>query len=86
MKKETKKKMSVAKKGKKLSKEHSRKIAFANTGEKHHMYGKKHSAEALENMRGTRGPQKKTTCPHCFQTGGGSMMKRHHFDNCKEIS
>ena len=97
---ETKKKMSIAQSGENHSqygkvpwnkgKHHSvaslKKMSEAQSGEKHHMYGKKHSAEALENMRGTRGPQKKTTCPHCLQTGGGSMMKRHHFANCREIA
>ena len=48
--KETRKKMSVVKKGKKLSKEHSRKIALANTGEKHHMYGKHHSEETRRKI------------------------------------
>jgi|TARA_B110000090_G_scaffold37549_1_gene41036 hypothetical protein len=28
-------------------------------------------------------PQKRITCPHCSKEGGASMMKRYHFDNCK---
>lgn len=27
--------------------------------------------------------QEKITCPHCNKTGGNSIMKRWHFDNCK---
>ena len=97
---ETKKKMSLAQSGEKHShygkvpwnkgKQHTaaarKKMSEAQSGEKHHMYGKKRSAATLEKMRKPRGPQKKTTCPHCLQTGGGSMMKRHHFSNCKEIA
>jgi hypothetical protein len=83
---ETLKKMSDSQRGRKHSPETRKKMSIAQSGEKHHMYGKKHSAEALENMSGQRGPQKKTTCPHCLQIGGGSMMKRWHFNNCREIS
>ena len=28
-------------------------------------------------------PQPQVTCPHCGKSGGGSNMKRYHFDNCK---
>jgi len=97
---ETRKKMSIAQSGEKHSQygkvpwnkgipqtdEVKEKLRKANSGPNNHNYGKHHSAEALENMRGPRGPQKKTTCPHCLQIGGRSMMKRHHFSNCKEIS
>ena len=97
---ETRKKMSIAQSGENHSQygkvpwnkgiphtdEVKEKLRKANSGPNNPNYGKPRSAAALENMRGTRGPQKKTTCPHCLQTGGGSMMKRHHFSNCKEIS
>jgi len=93
---ETRKKMSVAQSGEKHSQygkvpwnkgipqteETKKKISIAQSGEKHHNYGKPRSAEALENMSGPRGPQKKITCPHCLQIGGGSMMKRWHLNNC----
>jgi group I intron endonuclease len=72
--------------GKKHSVETRAKISAALSGEKHPMYGKPVSEEHRKNLTGTRGPQKKTTCPHCLQTGGGSMMNRWHFTNCKEIS
>ena len=26
----------------------------------------------------------KVECPHCGKIGGGSPMKRYHFDNCKQ--
>ena len=48
---ETKKKMSVAKKGKKLSIEHSRKIALGNTGKKRTEEFKKKSSERMMGER-----------------------------------
>ena len=46
------------------------------------------SDEARSNMSKAamgvpKGPQKIVSCPHCDKQGGGSMMKRWHFDNCK---
>lgn len=29
---------------------------------------------------------KTLTCPHCDKSGKGSVMYRHHFDRCKEIT
>ena len=90
---ETRKKMSDSQRGKvswnkgiPQTDEVKEKLRKAMSGPNNHNYGKKHSAEALENMSGPRGPQKKITCPHCLQIGGGSMMKRWHFNNCREIS
>jgi hypothetical protein len=82
---ETKSKMSEAKKGKmhteeskvKMRKpksdEHKAKISAANKG-------KPQSEETKAKMRK---PKKQITCPHCGKTGGVSVMKRWHFDNCK---
>jgi hypothetical protein len=37
-----------------------------------------------ETMKGQNtSPQKKIGCPHCLKVGGISVMKRHHFENCK---
>ena len=97
---ETRKKMSISQSGENHSQygkvpwnkgiphtdEVKEKLRKANSGPNNHNYGKPRSAEALENMSGQRGPQKKITCPHCLQIGGGSMMKRWHFNNCREIS
>ena len=47
---EWKSNISKGKTGVKLSKEHSRKIALANTGEKHHMHGKHHSEETRRKI------------------------------------
>jgi hypothetical protein len=97
---ETRKKMSISQSGENHSQygkvpwnkgiphtdEVKEKLRKANSGSNNHNYGKPRSSEALKNMSGPRGPQKKATCPHCLQIGGRSMMKRHHFSNCKEIS
>jgi hypothetical protein len=30
-------------------------------------------------------PKEKVKCPHCNKIGGKPVMKRYHFENCKEI-
>jgi 5-methylcytosine-specific restriction endonuclease McrA len=47
---ETLLKMSLAKKGKKLSDDHKKKISEANKGDKAHWFGKKMTDEARQNM------------------------------------
>ena len=47
---ETRKKMSEAKKGKKLSEEHRKKISESQKGENHPMYGKHFSEETRKKM------------------------------------
>ena len=50
------------------------------------MKGRKLSEETKQKMsESKRGiPKPKLTCPHCGKTGGAPVMKRHHFNNCKE--
>ena len=83
---ETRAKMSDAHKDKIVSAETRAKMSKTKSGENNPFFGKKHSKEVRKNMRGTRGPQKKTTCPHCSKLGGISPMKRWHFSNCREIA
>lgn len=45
------------------------------------MKGKKHSEEVKAAMRK---PKPVVACPHCGKEGGVGIMKRWHFDNCKE--
>ena len=30
-------------------------------------------------------PKIKAICPHCQKEGGLNLLKRYHFDNCKEL-
>ena len=83
---ETLKKMSDSQRGRKHSPETRKKMSAAQSGEKGHWYGKHLSPETRKKMSGPRGPQKKIQCPHCSKIGGNAMMKRHHFNNCREIS
>ena len=62
---------------------------YGKTGKDHPFYGKKHSKETIKNkMSGKNNhmygkKRKKIKCPHCNKTGGDNIMKRWHFDNCK---
>jgi len=48
-------------------------------------YGKTQSTEwKLKNSLANRGPKEKTHCPHCGAEGGIGIMKRWHFNNCKQ--
>ena len=50
------------------------------------MYGKNHSEETKRKMsEAQKGvSQSKIQCPYCNKIGGHSIMKRWHFDNCKD--
>jgi len=70
----SKKKMSEAKKGKK-------------TGSENSFYGRNHTEETKAKFREREYATKKISCPHCGKEGKGvGMMKRWHFDNCKEVN
>jgi|688.fasta_scaffold00037_201 hypothetical protein len=66
---ETRKKMSLARKGKKLNWETNTTTPEAN-------------AKRSETMKGR--PKEKIQCPHCKKVGGKPQMIQWHFDNCKE--
>jgi len=90
---ETKRKMRKPK----HSEEYRRKLSQVMKGENNPMYGKTLSEEAKqkisevkkgkthseETKQKMRKPKPKLTCPHCNKTGGGNVMYRYHFDNCK---
>lgn len=93
---ETKKKMSLLSKGRKHSEETKRKLSEDRKGKKHWAYGKKLSSKQKEKLRqaklGKKRPKSfvekmkslpKVTCPHCGKIGQEKVMKRWHFDNCK---
>lgn len=71
---ETCRKISESQKGRVMTEEHKANLSKAGVG-------RPVSEETREKMREKNSI--KTTCPHCGKTGGGSAMKRYHFDNCK---
>ncbi len=81
---EAKKNMGDSHRGKKHSADAKAKMSAAQSGEKHHMYGKSISKEHKEKIGAAhRGKKHRiVTCPHCTKSGGISIMKRFHFDNC----
>jgi len=90
---ENKRKISESLMGRTLSEEHKRKIGESckNPSEETRRKiselhkGKKVSTETRNKMRLTKlgTKQKRVMCPHCGKLGGVSLMKRYHFDNCK---
>lgn len=90
---ESKRKISEAQKGKKNpmwgkthSEESKRKMSELKKGKNHPMWGKARSEKAKQKIsEANKGkPKPRITCPHCNKTGGGGIMKRWHFDNCKQ--
>lgn len=89
--------MSEARKGLKISEEGRRKLSEAR--KRDYENGKRGvpqrkgivtSEETKEKMRkpkqnveNYKGPKERHTCPHCGKEGGGGVMYRFHFDNCK---
>ncbi len=92
---ETREKLRNLRLNKPTSEETKEKISLSMIGEKNHFYGKHHTEETKEKMRGPKSPEhlKKIKekisnypiriCPHCSKEGKGGAMTRHHFDNCK---
>lgn len=81
---EVKEKMSAANKGKpsplkgrSLSEKHKEKLCKVRIGRKPNL-GKKHSEEAIAKFC------KLQECPYCGKSGKSNVMKRWHFEKCKE--
>lgn len=87
-------------KGRTLSKEHVEKLSKAREGRKpnlgncHTEETKRKISEAMKGRpcpsRGGPSSRKGTKdsvveCPHCGKVGGAVIMKRWHFDKCKEM-
>lgn len=73
---ETKAKIRIARSNCTFSEEHKKNLSKAGTG-------RPVSEETREKMRLKNSI--KSECPHCGLIGGGSAMKRYHFDKCKSI-
>lgn len=82
---EHKEKISNANKGKKLSDEHKEKIGNAHRGkivsDETRKKISEHRTGSTSPRRGI--PDKKITCPYCNKEGGISIMKRWHFEHCR---
>ena len=76
---ETRAKMSASRKGRTFTEEHRAKMSASNKG-------KTHSPETRAKMSAAnKGITKPIiTCPHCNKSGGEPLMKRWHFDKCKD--
>ena len=77
-------------KGKSTSEETKAKQSASKTGKKRGQYkksGKPSKPSKPSKPYKNKGkPQPQVICPHCGKTGGGSNMKRYHFDKCKKPS
>lgn len=71
---ETKVKLSLAMKDRIMTEEHKNNLSKSGVG-------RPVSKETREKMKLKNSI--KSECPHCNFIGGGSAMKRYHFDNCK---
>lgn len=76
MSEETRKKISLANKGKPISE--NLRLAVIESNKRR--TGIKRKGSGCKGVK-----QKLVTCPYCGKTGGISAMKQHHFDNCKHI-
>lgn len=60
------------------------KISKARTGMKRDPFSEEWKKKIGDAQRGVAQP--KITCPHCDKNGGTSLMKRYHFNNCKQVA
>lgn len=75
---ESKKIMSEKAKGRTKSEEHKKKLSKANIGKKQ---SKETIQKRVDKMKGVK--QKTVKCPFCEKEGGISVMKKCHFEKCK---
>jgi hypothetical protein len=74
---ESKAKMSAAQKGRTFSDESKAKMSAAQKGK---ILSDEHKAK----LSAAKKDMPKTECPHCQKIGSGNIMKRWHFDNCRQ--
>lgn len=59
-------------------------LSESRKGKGNPMFGRTQSEEAIRKLQKSKGPQQIITCHHCGESGGISLMKRWHFDNCRQ--
>ena len=64
--------------------EHKAYISEKYKGDQNPFHGKAHTEEFKEHQRLNQ--QQKVKCPHCDVHGSIRVMKRWHFDKCKELN
>jgi hypothetical protein len=74
---EAKANMSAAQKGRTFSDEHKAKLSAVQKG-------RTFSEETKAKLSAAKKGMPKVQCPHCQKIGSGSIMKRWHFDNCRQ--
>lgn len=84
----TKQKLSILNRGNQYAKGQVH-TEEQNKAHSEFMRGRKHTEEwkqalSLRLSGVLTGPQPKILCPHCQKLGGARLMKRYHFENCKE--
>ena len=92
---ETKKKMSIAAKGKPKSESHKKAMRKPHIISEKGLQvlrdtvpsfkGKKHSKEAIEKNRKAALNRPRVECPHCHKVVDKSNAGRYHFDKCKVL-
>jgi hypothetical protein len=75
-------------KGKTISSEIKQRLSEMNCGENHPQYGTKASEEKKRkiSMKNKGNNQTVYTCLNCGTSGKGSVMFKHHFQNCKNLN
>jgi uncharacterized Zn-finger protein len=61
---------------------HKKYLSEIYSGDGNPFSGKEHSKEFIELQRERQ--KSKVVCPYCNKSGASRIMKRWHFDNCKE--
>lgn len=64
------------------SDEQKRKLSQKLSGDKNPMWGQTHNENSKKII--SEANKQKITCPHCNREGGIAIMKRWHFDRCRQ--
>lgn len=73
--------LSLVTSGRPKSEEHKMALRKPKSAEHKANMSKSKSEEHKANMRK---PRPQTECPHCKKIGATNLLKRYHFDNCKD--